>query len=752
MNVSNPAILQTTSGDNVPLQGVTARGTVRGLLFELEVEQRYRNSGETNIEAVYTFPLPSDAVLLGLEVELDGRKLTAAVVEKKAAEENYEKALDKGDSAIMLERGANGLLTMNLGNLMAGENAVIRYRYAQLLRFEQGSVRLAIPTVIAPRYGDPAAAGLAPHQVPETALTASYPFTLTVEFEGAIADGTIASPSHRIATARTDQGVSVSLPHDGFLDRDLVLNIGGLAGQSLAIVGRDGDQYVALASFCANVPAKSAALPLRLKVLVDCSGSMAGDSIGAAKRALHLILAGLTPADRFAFSRFGSRVVHETTGMRVGNAAEVRAGSERVEFMDADLGGTEMTTALQEVFAFGEKGEASDVLLITDGEVWDEGGLVAAARAAHQRVFVVGIGSAPAEGVLRNLAESSGGACEFVAPMEDAEAAILRMFARLRAPRIASAKIDWPTQPLWMSPLPSGLFGGETVHAFAGFNAAPAGDAVLHLVPADESAPLTARIALPTDVIAERTLARMAAARRIDTADSAAKLQMALDYSLLTDRTNLLVIHERAAGEKAGDLPALSTLPQMLAAGWHGMGSVHEESSNAVMRRTVFGREVRPAAYAHFSESCSLSTYSDIGSLDLVPDNAQAFGDVNPPIAQRHAALPDDSSLTTLIQALATNTGALPKDIGDLVNAGLPLSWLDCLTQFLADGASETDVVRAFLEAIGIGALRGWLPAPLPREVARTLRHVFADATTCAELRAQMQENLRLQLESAGIT
>ena len=59
-NAAAPAtLLQSTAGDNVPLQGVDARGTVRGLLFELEVEQRYRNGGDTNIEAVYTFPLPS---------------------------------------------------------------------------------------------------------------------------------------------------------------------------------------------------------------------------------------------------------------------------------------------------------------------------------------------------------------------------------------------------------------------------------------------------------------------------------------------------------------------------------------------------------------------------------------------------------------------------------------------------------------------------------------------------------------------
>jgi len=118
---------------------------VRGLLFELTVEQCYRNPGRKNIEAVYTFPLPFEAVLLDLDVQIGARKLAAVVVEKKEAEGRYEAAIDQGDTAIMLERAGDGLCVLNLGNLMAGETATIRYRYAQLLRFEHGSVRLAVP-------------------------------------------------------------------------------------------------------------------------------------------------------------------------------------------------------------------------------------------------------------------------------------------------------------------------------------------------------------------------------------------------------------------------------------------------------------------------------------------------------------------------------------------------------------------------------------------------------------------------------
>ena len=104
-----PAMLQSTTGEPMTLEGVTACGVVRGLLFELTVEQRYRNPGTTNIEAVYTFPLPFEAVLLDLDVEIGARKLSAVVVEKKEAEGRYEEAIDGGDTAIMLERAGEGM-------------------------------------------------------------------------------------------------------------------------------------------------------------------------------------------------------------------------------------------------------------------------------------------------------------------------------------------------------------------------------------------------------------------------------------------------------------------------------------------------------------------------------------------------------------------------------------------------------------------------------------------------------------------
>ena len=101
------AILRTLDGRTIALRGVSIRVALRDLICETEVIQKYQNSENTNIEAVYTFPLPVDAVLLDLEVKLAGKTLRGCVIERKAAQEKYEDAVTSGDSAVLLEQ--NGL-------------------------------------------------------------------------------------------------------------------------------------------------------------------------------------------------------------------------------------------------------------------------------------------------------------------------------------------------------------------------------------------------------------------------------------------------------------------------------------------------------------------------------------------------------------------------------------------------------------------------------------------------------------------
>lgn len=590
MDQRDCARLETRDGQAVNLMGVRLSGDLRGLMFEASIEQRFCNPGGKNVEVVYSFPLPWGAVLLGVDVVLGDKHLTGAVVEKKQAEARYEEAISEGDAAIMLEKNRDHSYSLNLGNLAAHEHCTITLRYAQTLQFEQRGLRLLIPTVIAPRYGDAQHdGGLMPHQVPSHSLTADHSFELELRLHGELAQARVASPSHPIGVAhgKSDHGsvLTVSLARRESLDRDFVLVVDQLAHDSVAVAAQDcvePSRVAIMASFCPRI--RSHGIPsTSVKILVDCSGSMAGDSIDAAKRALQAIVRQLGAGDRFSLSRFGSTVEHRARGLWKATETTKLAAQRWVGALKADLGGTEMEAALSSTFALAQT-VSSDILLVTDGEISAIDSTIESAKGSGHRLFVVGIGSSPAETHLRRLAEATGGACDFVAPGEAVEPAVLRMFARLRSPRLADLSLEWPggAVPEWVSPLLPSVFDGDTVNAFALFEQVPTGNVrLLGRRSVDEVPQEIGTATLPSQLEVADTLSRMAAAVHFHSAGNklsirppADAIRLAVDYQLVTDKTNFLLVHARPDGEKATDMPELQKVDQMVPAGWGGTGSV----------------------------------------------------------------------------------------------------------------------------------------------------------------------------------
>ena len=387
------------------------------------------------------------------------------------------------------------------------------------------------------------------------------------------------------------------------MDRDVVLEAraaGADAGR--ALLDRDDGDWVVLASFRPDFPDPAdGGVPRCLKIVVDCSGSMSGDSIEQVRIAGERILDSLRPGDLFDIVAFG-------TGHRAlfGRAMPASPGNvdrarEFVRDLDADLGGTEIESALRAAYGIeGEPGLPRDLLLITDGEVWDTDAAVAEARASGHRIFTVGVGSAVAEPFVRSLAGATGGACELVAPREDMAERIHRHFQRILAPPARRARVIWPA-PV-RHPVPDPLpppYPGDTLHLFGSFSQRPAGPLVLELELADgrtisqrlEIGPLPPPNAGVEEARATRSeLARMGAARRLPAIDDeAAATELAVRYQLVSEWTDCLVVHVRAEAEKADDLPSLVKVPQVLAAGWHGIGTVHDASAmrRAKMRCTA---------------------------------------------------------------------------------------------------------------------------------------------------------------------
>ena len=685
MRTTMAATLESAQGQ-VVLEEVAIDAAVDDLMTVVDVCQRYRNPGTGHIEAVYTFPLPVDAVLLQFTVEIGDRTMAGTVIAKPEAERRYEDAITDGDAAVLLEQPQPGLYTASVGNLAPGETATVRFRYGLLLRWNGDRVRLAMPTAIAPRYGDPSAGGLDPHQQPEFGFGAERSFRLRVSVRGVLRGARWASPSHDIAVTADGERTVIEIARPAAMDRDCVLeaHVTGMdAGR--ALLDRDGEDWVVLASFRPEIPDLGENSAHRcLKIVVDCSGSMSGDSIEQVRIAGDRILDSLRPGDLFDIVAFGTG--HRALFGRAlpASPANIARGREFVRDLDADLGGTEIESALRAAYGTeGEPGMPHDVLLITDGEVWDTDSAVAEARASGHRIFTVGVGSAVVEPFVRALAQATGGACELVAPREDMAGRIHRHFQRILAPPAKWARVIWPgrVRHAVPDPLPP-PYPGDTLHLFGSFAGRPDGPVVLEMELADGrtisheleiGAPPPRNAGVEGASAARSDLARMGAARRLSAiGDEAAPTELAVRYQLLSEWTDCLVVHVRAEADKADDLPSLVKVPQVLAAGWHGIGTVHDP-------------EMQPAKVLY---SQALPESAALGPLrEMIPPGPESW---------------HGTPRTPIEIVAALNEHSLPSvpTLDELAALGIPDGFIDRLRDLVDAGEDARAVAVIFLHLI----------------------------------------------------
>ena len=576
--MNKPACALTgLGGERVALCDVAVSATLQDLLSEVSVAQTYRNDEKVNIEAVYTFPLPLDAVLLELQVEIAGRVLKGVVVEKNEAEECYEDAIESGDAAVMLELIEPGLYTLNVGNLLPGERAKITFSYAQIYRWSADRLRFFLPTTIAPRYGDSPHAA---HRSPQSLLSVENEFSLRVEVSGSLRDAQFDSPSHAVTLTRSKDKALISIAQvKVVMDRDFVLNVKApLTARSFALCGVDGKGAAAVASFQPFFPGLRQPRPLNLAVLVDCSGSMAGDSIEQAKRAVAGILDGLVAHDCVNLIAFGGTTKALAEALLPCDKANLAKARRFAKALGANMGGTQIDTALEHTYATLGALEGADIFVITDGEVADWEPVVEAASRSGHRIFTVGVGHAVSEAFVRGLATETGGECELVSPHEGMAEQVVRHFERMRAPRAKRVSVHWPDGATDIAPSKIGaVFEGDTVLVSARFASGsvgglvtlevemPTGELIRQELPISKALPTEAPDGLST-------IARLAAFFRLKAPDARAGLTTALRYRLVSVWTNWLVIAERAYNEKAQEPPALRAVPQTLAAGWGGAG------------------------------------------------------------------------------------------------------------------------------------------------------------------------------------
>src|SRR5207237_7002074 len=104
------------------------------------------------IEAVYTFPLPHNAAVDDMTLQIGDRTVRGRIKPREEARAIYEAARSNGQVASLLDQGRPNIFTQSVANIMPGERVTVTISYVETLKYEDGSYSFVFPMVVAPRY------------------------------------------------------------------------------------------------------------------------------------------------------------------------------------------------------------------------------------------------------------------------------------------------------------------------------------------------------------------------------------------------------------------------------------------------------------------------------------------------------------------------------------------------------------------------------------------------------------------------
>ena len=377
--------------------------------------------------------------------------------EAAAAREEYKDAVARRQTAVLLQETKADIFEVRVGRLAPGTSADISLTYITELPLEAASTKLTVPTTVAPRYvpaQDRSQAAATIASIPHCARApARMTMSLDILMQTEIA--AVTSPSHQISvTKREKAGVSgeyflssVKFEADTeAMDRDLVVLIESASPhQPQVLVEKDEDgSHVAMLSFVPSFQLRDHRVEAIF--LVDCSGSMGGDSIQLAKEAMLVFLRSLPVTSYFNIYIFGSTFKSLFPESRAYDDHTFSEAETSIKGISANMGGTEILAPLQHIFKQSVKaGLARQVFVLTDGQVSNTAACVQLARssAATNRVFTVGVGPAADRQLVKGVARAGLGTAVFTAR---GEAIAPRVVAQLRSalqPCVTEVGVRW---------------------------------------------------------------------------------------------------------------------------------------------------------------------------------------------------------------------------------------------------------------------------------------------------------------------
>ena len=461
---------------------------ITGIIMRGKVVQWFTNQSDIWMEGIYMFPLPETAAVDTLQMKIGERIIEGEIKEKEEAKQIYEEAKEEGKKASLLEQERPNIFTVSVANIGPGETISVMIEFQQAVDYNNGKYAITFPIIIGPRY-----IPLSMYENRDKELSAAHPETATdpgnitapidttdhesgfinlrIDLDPGFPAKNIESPYLPVTIEQKKPNMYTIIPQGDTPSRqgDFVLTWepkkNNKTYTAVFYEQMDGNLY-SLVMIHPQAP-ETITTPVynrEVIIIIDTSGSMQGESIKQAKKALLFALDQLDSDDLFNIIEFNSRTRTLYKQSMTVNYRTISGAKSFVTSLHAD-GGTEMYPALVKALTGRrEQDRLFQVIFITDGCVGNEAELFTYIKKHihNGRLFTVGIGSAPNHYFMRKAAIVGKGTFLSIGKPGEVTEKMGNLFHKLANPVLTDISLTWSNSSAQTLPEPiPDVYAGE---------------------------------------------------------------------------------------------------------------------------------------------------------------------------------------------------------------------------------------------------------------------------------------------------
>lgn len=404
-----------------------------------KIDQSFYNPSNFQLEGYYIFPITIGAVINNFTMEINGKETKAELLDSDKARKIYEDIVRQMRDPALLEYSEQNIFKLRIFPIEPRSEKKISISYTQILESDNNLLEYVYPL--------------------NTEKFSAKPLknvSVKIDLKSIEPLKNIYCPTHNVDVVnKSDNHAIISYEgKDVKPDVDFKLYFSknsskvGLSLFTYKSGNKDG--YFLLSASPSIEIDKSNIESKDITFILDVSGSMSGDKLEQAKKALLYCVSNLNTGDHFNIIKFSTEAYSLFKELK---SAEKENRNEAKKFIDdlQAIGGTNIEEAFTLAFKnYKESNRPHFIVFITDGkptigEMNDEKLVKRILNSNKQdaRIFTFGVGNEINTHLLDKLTDATKSWRTYVSEDEDIEIKVSNFYDKIQSPVLSDIKLDF---------------------------------------------------------------------------------------------------------------------------------------------------------------------------------------------------------------------------------------------------------------------------------------------------------------------